>query len=112
MSPNLVLNLVGIREARGTDRQALQSSFRAAEIICCPHCSTRYWLLITPVSGSFRQQEDGIADALRTMAQIIISEHEAGHSSPRLSIPYRCSRATLDHMADHPTVTRKGDSVN
>lgn len=98
MSSNLLLNLVGIREGKATEEQA--SGFRAAEIIRCPHCSTRYWLLVTPPNGSSRQQEDGILDALRMMTQIITSEHETGHS-PRLSIPYRCSTGTVNHLEDH-----------
>jgi hypothetical protein len=98
MSSNLILNLVGIKEGKATEEQP--PGFRAAEIIRCPHCSTRYWLLITPLNGSSRQQEDGILDALRMMTQIISSEHETGHS-PRLSIPYRCSIGAVDQLEDH-----------
>lgn len=105
MSSNLVLNLVGIREGKATEEQA--TAFRAAEIIRCPHCSTRYWLLVTPVNGSSRQQEDGILDALRMMTQIITSEHETGHS-PRLSIPYRCSTGTVDNLEDHVCNVKTG----
>jgi hypothetical protein len=106
MTSNLVLSLVGIREVKGAPEESQPSGFRAAEVIRCPHCSTRYWLLVTPANGSLRQQEEGIVDALRMMTQIITSEHETGHSSARLTIPYRSSPGELKPLGDYVSRAR------
>lgn len=96
MSEDLVLNLVAIKEGKIETQERPAPCIRTSELVRCPHCSTRYWIAIEPATESARQREPGIMEAYRFLAQIISDEHDMGHSSPRLTIPYHCPASAVN----------------
>ncbi len=96
MSEDLVLNLVAIKEGKIEKQERPGPWFRTSELVRCPHCSTRYWIMIEPGGECVRQREPGIMEAYRFLAQIISDEHDVGHSTARLTIPYQCPVATMN----------------
>jgi hypothetical protein len=94
MNGEVILNLLALKDAEASQRKH-RPLFRTTELIRCPDCEMRYWLLIEPGDGSGRQHEHGIVEALRLLRQIIAAEHEGGHTSGILSVPYRCGTALV-----------------
>ena len=83
-----MLRLVAIKESSAGRIEPQRATVRGTELLRCPECATRYWLVVEPLNGDYRQRENGILEALRLLRQTVAAEHDLGHASARLSVPY------------------------